>query len=476
MARLRASLLSDDEREMLSEQTLTVLQEVGVAIPVPEALDILAEGGATVDLATGRARIPRELVARCLETAPKQVLLAARDPKNDVLVGDGRLTFTTDGTATYVLDDETGERHEGSAQDQRTLNKLFDALPNVDYIWPTISARDLDPVAADLEIQAIAFRSCAKHVQDEIRTPELVPPMLDMMAAVGGATPAERPVYSQIDCTLAPLSHEPHMTEASLALARAHVPIIIMPMPLMGTTAPMSAAGTTVVCMVELLSAVVLFQLAAPGCPLIAAPEPAVADLRSGFYLPGPPEATIVTLTSVEMVKHYGLPCQALGGGGDNKGPDLQGGAEGMSIGLAGALVGADSLVGVGVMDGAQLTSLAKAVLDDDAAGLLRAMVSDVPLEVADALIDDIREVGPGGHFMARRSTRERGRGGGIWQPSVFRRQSFEAHSGSTLVQDALARARELLATHEVTPLPDDVNDHIDEVIITQRRLSGAPS
>ena len=46
------------------------------------------------------------------------------------------------------------------------------------------------------------------------------------------------------------------MTEASLALARAGVPIVVMPMPLMGTTAPMSVAATTVITMAELLSAV----------------------------------------------------------------------------------------------------------------------------------------------------------------------------------------------------------------------------
>jgi trimethylamine--corrinoid protein Co-methyltransferase len=297
-----------------------------------------------------------------------------------------------------------------------------------------------------------------------------------MIAAVGGAPVAERPVLSTINCTVAPLAHDGPMTEASIALARAGVPIVILPMPLMGTTAPMTVAGATVVALAELLSALVLFQLAAPGCPLIASPEPGAADLRSGLYLCGAPEATLPILASVEMVKHYGLPCQGPGFGGDAKAPDHQEGAEGMSAALTGALLGADTLVGIGTLDGAQLTSLAKIVLDNDAADVVRVLASDVPIEAADALVDDIREVGPGGHFMARRSTRERGRGGGIWQPSVFRRQSFEAHSDSTLVQDALARARELLATHEVTPLPDDVNDHIDEVIITQRRLSGAPS
>jgi trimethylamine--corrinoid protein Co-methyltransferase len=449
-----------------------VLEEVGVAVPVPEALALLKAAGADVDESTGRARIPRQLVARCIETAPKQVLLAARDPENDVLVGDGRLTFCTDGAATYVLDDVTGERHDGSADDQRMFNRLFDALPNIDYIWTTVSARDLDPVAADLEIAAIAFRSCAKHVQDEIRTPEMVAPMLDIMAAVAGTTPGERPVYTQTNCTIAPLSHDAEMTLASMALARAHVPILVLPMPLMGSTAPMSIAGATVIALAELLSGVVLFQLTEPGCPVIAGPEPAVADMRTGLYLCGAPESTLAGLVTDEMViKHYGLPCMGLGFGGDNKAPDLQEGVEGMASALGAALIGVDTLDCIGTMDGAQMTSLAKVVLDNDTAGMVRTMIGDIPFDAADALVDDIRAVGPGGHFLAQRSTRERAKGGGLWKPEVFRRQGFDAHHGSTLVQDALERAHELLATHEVKPLPDDVDAHIDEVIATQRRI-----
>jgi len=470
MARAAIRLLSDAERALIHEQTLAVLAEVGIAFNTPAAIDLLEEAGAPVDREALTARLPRELVARCLKSTPTKVLLAARDPAHDVWLGDGSLSFTSDGTATYVIDDETGERHEGTSEDLRTLMRLFDALPNIDYVWPTISARDLDPVTANLEIEAISFRSCAKHVQDEVRGPEYVAPLLEMFAAVAGAPVAERPVFSSINCTIAPLAHDGPMTEASIALARAGVPIVIMPMPQMGTTAPMSAAGTAVVTMAEMLSAVVLFQLAAPGCPLIASPEPAVADLRTGLYLCGAPEATLTALACVEMCKSYGLPTQGPGFGGDSKAADYQEGAEGVAAGLPGALVGADSLVGVATLDGAQATSLAKIVLDDDAAALVKQLVRELSFDAASCLMDDIRAVGPGGHFLARRSTRERRRD--IWQPNVLRRGAFQSYRGRTLVDEALARARELLATHEVVPLSDETERHLDSVIAAFRAAS----
>ncbi|MEE4274633.1 MAG: trimethylamine methyltransferase family protein [Thermoleophilia bacterium] len=473
MARLTVSFLDETDRETLHEQTLTVLEEVGVAYNTPAALDVLEGTEAVLDRERLTARLPRELVERCLETAPGTVLLAARDPAHDVRLGDGRLSFTSDGTTTYVLDDESGELHEGTAADLGTVMRLFDALPDLDYAWATVSPRDLDPRTANLEAAAIAFRSCAKHVQTGVRGPQYVAPLLEMIAAVAGAPAAERPVFSAVNCTVAPLAHDGVPTEGSIALARAGVPLVIMPMPLMGTTAPMTVAGATVVALAELLSAVVLFQLAAPGCPLIAAPEPASADLRSGFYVSTSPDAAAAALAGVEMAKQvYGLPTLGLGMGSDAKAPDFQDGIE--APGVLDALLGADSLVGLGCFGSAEATSLATIVLHHDGVGLIRRRLADVPFDAAACLLDDIRAVGPGGHFMARPSTRRHGHD--AWQPAVLRRGAFETFHGRTLVQEALERARELLATHEVKPLPDDVDRHLDEVVAAYRRHALHPA
>jgi trimethylamine--corrinoid protein Co-methyltransferase len=165
----------------------------------------------------------------------------------------------------------------------------------------------------------------------------------------------------------------------------------------------------------------------------------------------------------------YGLPTQGGGFDGDAKAPDYQNGIEGGDV-LLDALVGADSCVGLGCFDGAQATSLATIVLHHEAAGLVKEELRRPSFEAASCLLDDIRAVGPGGHYMGRRSTREHARD--AWQPSVLRRGTFEAFRGRTLIQDALQRAHELLATHEVAPLPDDVDRHLDEVIAAHRRLT----
>jgi trimethylamine--corrinoid protein Co-methyltransferase len=475
MTRPRISYLSDADRQFVHEQTVRVLEDVGIGYNTPEAIELLAEAGAPVDRDKLTAKVPWELVERCLATCPREILLAGRDPVHDVVVGDGSLTFCTDGTGTYMLDDVTGERSEGSAAALRTVMRLFDALPEVDYAWPSISARDLDPLTAGLEIEAISLANCSKHVQDEVRDPAHAAPLIEVLEAIAGASLWERPVFSTIDCTVAPLQHERDMTEATIALARAGVPVLILPMPLAGTTSPITVLGTSVVLLAELLSAVVLFQLARPGCRLISGVGAGVADLRTGLYLAGTPECGLINIVGIEMSHFYGLPVLGSAITADAKLSNHQAGAEGMLTGMACALAGADTMLAFGLTDGAQSVSLAKAVLDCDTVGAIKRIVRDDEMGAAEALVDDLVDVGIGGHFLARRSTRERPRAGELWRPRSWQREVFEQYAGRALAAEAAATADELLASHEVPPLSAAVSAEVDAVIERYARAVGAP-
>ena len=72
--------------------------------------------------------------------------------------------------------------------------------------------------------------------------------------------------------------------------------------------------------------------------------------------------------------------------------------------GLAMALAGADVMLAFGLLDSAQTASLAKTVLDADTVKAIERFVRDDPVDEAAALVDDIVEVGIGGHFLAARA------------------------------------------------------------------------
>jgi len=463
--------LSDDEKQFVHEQTVRVLEEIGIAFNTPKAIDLLEAAGAPVDRENLTARLPWELVERCLKTVPRRILLAGRDPKHDRYLDDDEpIVFTTDGTATYMYDDLTGERWEGTQEDLRRVMRLFEGLDEIDMNWCSICPRDIDPITSGLEMAAIGLTESGKHLQDEVRVPEQVPPFVEMLETFAGASLKERPIYSVTNCTIAPLQHDAEMTEAGLELARAGVPIFVLPMPQMGTTGPMTVLGTCIVNMAELLSAVVLFQLAEPGCAIVSGVGSAAAEMRSGLYLCGAPEVGLINIVCIEMSRHYGLRTMGSAISTDAKASNHQAGGEGMMTGLASALAGSECILAFALLDSAQIVSIAKTVLDCDTVGAIRRFVREDPIDATTALFDDIRDVGIGGHFLGAKSTRKFYRGGELWQPAVWQRGPFESFAATSLVKAAVEKAEETIAANLATPVPDDVQHRVEEIIAAYRK------
>jgi trimethylamine---corrinoid protein Co-methyltransferase len=270
-----------------------------------------------------------------------------------------------------------------------------------------------------------------------------------MLEAIAGAPLRERPIYSVTNCTVAPLQHDREMTEAHMLLAKAGVPVFVLPMPQMGTTGPMSVLGTSILNMAELLSTVVLFQLAVRAARWSRRSAPPSPRCAAGCTFRGPRgRADQHALHRDEPLLR--LPAQGSGVSSDAKACNLQAGVEGMMTGLACVLSGADALLAFGLLDSAQTASLAKTVLDADTVNAIERFAREDPVDATTALIDDIVEVGIGGHYLARRSTRQRYRAGELWQPQLWQREPFERYAGRPLVKDAWDRAQALIAANDV--------------------------
>ena len=221
MARARITYLSEAEKEFVHEKTLEVLAKVGVAYNTPRAIDLLEAAGARVDREALTARLTWDVIEAALKTVPRTVLLAGRDPSQDRLLGGERLIATSDGMTTYMLDDVTGERREGTTADLADVTRLCDALEEIDTLWPSPNPGDAPADLLPLVTQATMVRNSTKHIQDEVRTPEMVEPILEIYEAACGAPLTERPCFSVTNCTIAPLQHDRDMTEAGLKLVRA---------------------------------------------------------------------------------------------------------------------------------------------------------------------------------------------------------------------------------------------------------------
>jgi trimethylamine--corrinoid protein Co-methyltransferase len=470
------------EVEAIHAASLRVLADVGVTFPDAGARALLAEAGAAVDAESGLVRIPPRLVEDALASAPRDVLLAGRDAAHDVRCDGADVHLTLDGTGAYTLDHRSGERRPSTMQDLADASLVADAADEVGVVWNIVSAADAPPNTQVLDELAAIVSHTGKHVQGEVQRAEEVPFVMEILgAAAGGSWDPARPFFSIVYCPVPPLQHEPEMLGAGLALARQGVPICVYSMGLTGATAPVTLAGAVMQANAEILSAIVLFQLARPGLGCIYVADTGVLDMRTGAYAAAAPESVLVTQAMVGLARLYDLPVMATGFTGDANEFSAMSGADAGMTAITSALMDPDLLCGAGMHAGAQMLSLPKILLDCELFRQCRRVRAGLEVDDERLLEGLVADVGPGGQFLRARETRRFLRAGELLAPRLLRREPYEAWSAARApgtrwaaeVDRAAAAVEEILSTHRPAPLPAGADGRIAAVIAAAGRELG---
>lgn len=403
-------VLSADDLATVHERTLVVLETTGLRVDSQRARAILADAGASVDETTRRVRIPPDLVERSLAAAPRRFSLGGRRPGWSLPMNEGHCTLCIDGEAVHVLDPASGARRVATRDDWERATRLIDATDAVGVYWRTVEGGLADDSPASSVRHLVdALGLFSKHVQDGTIDPRATGWLLEVLATVFGGQDAVRRdhPYSFLVCPLSPLVLEGPDTDAYLATLGWDVPIAVMPMPIMGLTAPVGLRSTIVLGNAEVLAMLCLVQAAAPGTPFIYAPALAVMDPRSGRWVGGAVEHALLGAAVTEVARGYGLPVMASTGGSDAHAPGIQAAFERATNWVLPSLAWPDILVGPGCLSGSTILSLEQLVVDLEVfrrCARLHRGVADGVGEPAEGAIAD---VGPGGDFIARTATRD---------------------------------------------------------------------
>jgi trimethylamine--corrinoid protein Co-methyltransferase len=462
-------ILSDEEVQKFHTRALDVLEKVGIKYESPRALDLLEAAGQKIDRERGIAWIKPDLVERCVASTPRVITLAGRTPERDMRLDGKVLRVTTNGQGTFTQDHRTGERRQGCIKDLRDSTKVGHHLDVVDFIWPMVVPFDVPGPSRVLHEMYHSFAMTTKHIQHEIQLPEHVPFALEMLELLAGGKEElrRRPIYSVVACTVSPLQHEPHMAELCIDLARAGVPIVVWPMPLTGATAPVTVPGTCLMSLVEFLSGVVLFQTAAPGCPLLYPLGPEVLDMKSGMAVCAGPEIPLFNLVLGQMAKFYDVPALGVGLNSDAKIPGIQAAYESMQTGLAAALSGADLLVGIGVLDDNNTMSLTQMIIESEIARMVKQIRRGVVVNDDTLMTHLIEKAGPGQHFLGFKETLHGLRTGEVFFPRFSYRSTYDKYfeEGHDEIASARAEVERLLLMPDPDPLPPEVDRELKRIL-----------
>jgi len=454
--------LTQEEIERIHQASLAVLENVGVHVENVRALALYRQGGATVD--GNRVYIPASVVKRALESAPSRVILAGRDPEQDVVLEGKRVYAGTGGSPTVVLDPGADVPRPGTLRDLADLAKLADALEHCDFVVVPLHPTDVP----EKDVPANRFYAClantTKHVMGGVGSVEGARAAIEIAALIAGSEEKlrERPFVSAITSWMvSPLLLDTSVTDILLEWCQHGLPVALSSAPMAGSTSPVTLVGTLVQLNAEQLSGIVLTQLLRPGTPVLAGYIPGVADMRTGGYLGGAIEFGMMQAAAAQLAQFYQVPIYCSGGMTDAKLPDAQAGYEKMSTLLLAAMGGASYIHhAVGMLTNMSTASLEQAVIDDEIVGMVKRVLRGVEVTPDSMAVEAIDRVGPGGHYLMDPHTLQNMRSE-LFHPALGDRQNRamwqRAGKQDTRVR-ATERVESLLRTHQPLGLPPKVD------------------
>jgi len=238
-------------------------------------------------------------------------------------------------------------------------------------------------------------------------------------------------------------------------------------MPMLGTNAPVTLAGTVAQANAEMLGANTVLQTLFPGTPIIYYCLPMVTDMHSGAGLMSSPENILLYASITQMgTAFYHLPTETTAFLSDGTIPELITYQKGAGL-LIACMSGINIIGSAGSLDSAIMASLAQLVVDDDIVRCTRRIVHNFDINDEKIGIEAIDRVGPAGNFLLDDHTLSNLRSGEISTLKIFtqRCNSGDKDISQNLYKKAYKNARNLLSTHEVPKLERHIGVELNRIL-----------
>ncbi len=467
MSKPRISFLSQDEIETIHNASVKVLENTGIEVMSKEALDILKKAGARVDYERSHATIPRNLVEEALKRAPKTIKYCARNAKYDFVLNKQEPHFCADGGPPFIFDWETGKRRYSTSEDIARCSVIADYLDHVNLLWTLGAGTDVPAPMRCIVDMYTCLRNSEKHFEGDALSAREAQYEIEIASAiVGGKSELKkRPIFSVVICTISPLRYDKGMTEASIELAKAGIPVVIYPMPMAGTTAPATLASTMAISNAEFLTGLVILEFASPGAPVVYAADVGIVDFKTGIGIQSP-EGNIMNLALNQLACYYDLPSELEASCSGSKLLDMQAGYEKAISLITHILAAPDIILGLGALEGGRITSPEALIIDNEIIDYALRFVRGLEVNDETLALDVINKVGPGGIFLSEKHTLKHFRERWISRLSdIYSFETWEKGGSKPIDKVAKEKVKQILTTHKPEPIPEDVEKEISQIL-----------
>jgi trimethylamine--corrinoid protein Co-methyltransferase len=471
------NVLDDAAVDAVIDDAIGLLKNPGIEVPSEAVENILKGAGAHEGARSGTISIPRELVESSLKSAPAKFSLYDADGVERVVYGAGVVHFNPGSAAVRLMEADGRTYKDPLVPDLVSLARLVAGLDQMDAQSTSLVPAEVPREIGDRYRLYIALKYNKKPVITGAFVPEGVPPMMELLAACcGGEDAVRKKPRAMFDCCPSPpLMWSEATCQNLIDCAKLGLPATLISMPLAGATGPATILGSLIQHAAESLSGVVIHQVSGPGSPIVYGGSPSIFDMRFGTTPMGAMETLLLDCGIGQVGRRLGLPTHAYMGMSDSKILDAQAGLEASAGLLLGALTGISMVSGPGMLEFESCQSFEKLVIDNDVCMMARRLLKGYDTSDSEAAAV-IREVGPGGHFLAHKHTLK------WFQKEVHTpsaainrapRSGWEESGATSALDRAAAIVKDLLSGETVPVVSPEVEKDLEKVMVSEARRAG---
>jgi trimethylamine---corrinoid protein Co-methyltransferase len=465
-------MLSDEKAARIHDAAIEVLEKTGLRVATQEAIQLLADAGCHVVPGSDIVKVPRKIVADCLNSCPKEITMYDRQGSAWMQLGCRRIYAGIGTTCIYIRDLESGKRREAELADMALVSRVFDALPNLDFATTPLIVKPTEEISQKIAAQA-GFKAMLSNTTKPIfllgENAVVLRDMLDMAAAVTGGFDnlRRKPFVCVFNSIISPLVFDADALDKYFMAADRGIPARCGSSPLSGGTAPVTTAGMLVVCIAESLGGIIFSQLRSPGAPVFIGNTPGIMDMKTGNLSYSSPETSMVSMAIADMAHFYGLPVSSPAAFSSSMDCDMQAALELMMSIYSASLAGSNLIAHIGGLEAAMTFSLESAVLGDEIVGMVKRILKGIPMDDDALALNAIHAVGPAGHHLDTQHTFQYFKDE-QWQTTLLNRKTIDVWSqeGCKMTKQLVKeKLNDILDTHQPEPLPDEVQEQLTKII-----------
>ncbi|MCF6246502.1 MAG: trimethylamine methyltransferase family protein [Desulfobacula sp.] len=401
-------VVSNFDRGILDKihaSSIELLGDTGVRFPNREALEIFKHHGFNIQ---GDMVFFQETdIEKAVEMVPDQFTLHARNENNSFVIGDDSYRMAPGYGPPFIIE-PTGEMRQSVLEDTHKFCKLVQTSRALDFNSSIVAhPNDMPAETAHLDMLLSTMLLTDKPLMGSTSSKQCAKESLEMAGIIWGNI--DKPVMLNLVDSLSPLQYAQEMIDALMVYAKAGQPLIVHSSCSMGSSGPITIAGSLVISNACTLAGICLAQLINPGTPIVYGLGGSPTDMKTGGYINASPEDAKHTAIVTALSQYYNMPCRSQGALTESFSLDYQAGMEASMMLSTAALSGVHvSLHACGTYGSMLAMSFEKFLADEDLCCAIKTLMKPIEFSEDAFAMDLIKKLGTSGTYLLESHTASR--------------------------------------------------------------------